>query len=266
MTSKRKLLQSRITKAREMQLYCLKRYLQTDWPDHRGAGVGLDDWVFEEILAQEELMKIEKQEKMIRHLEREKQNITGYHNACERGLKRVVSPVRDFNDQAVAAFKAGLGVAEGTPILGNQGLEVETNFSFAFVCGLLCRLEAVKGKSYLASWMKRGYYGIKANLDRKWDRLEVIFEEIEDEGIAIAGEGLVTQCADLSVYALKLITLRAQQQPTEFQKWIDEIVSIQDKEDIATVAKSQNGSQIIGEKMTSSIQPEDKDAAHFVSR
>lgn len=104
-----------------------------------------------------------------------------------------------------------------------RNLHSETNYTFGVICGLLAKLEAVKGKHYGASFMRRGELaGVKANVDRKFDRLEVLLDRSEGEE-AEKGENVTQNLGDLAVYVMKWLALRAEVAPEEFADWMEEI-------------------------------------------
>ena len=165
--------------------------------------------------------------------EQEKQS---YFEARNRALERIVKS-REFRAEADRAFIGGLLLVHpNDPTLGGittdeeitafmHGIKCESNFAFSAVLGICAHIEAVKGKGYQASWQKRGIKdGAWVNLQRKWDRLEALFERglsTED-----GGETMITTLADLAVYAIKTIALRTEMNPAEFRAWIKEVQSM----------------------------------------
>ena len=146
-------------------------------------------------------------------------------------MERIVEDIA-LTTQSTDWFRHGLGIASGLHsgawtefqdpadfLLEHS--KVETNEGFAVVCGILARLEAVKGKGYLASFMKRGTESVWANIERKYDRLDnIINNGLEGKGDAI------TNLGDLAVYCIKEITRRSELYPDEFKKWIEEVRSL----------------------------------------
>jgi hypothetical protein len=144
-----------------------------------------------------------------------------YEKAKERASNRLAGNV--FLD-AASAFQKGLtlGLAPNfNEVNLFEKIQSETNYGFSFVCGLLAALEAKKGKHYAASWMRRGEAGALANMQRKFDRLEVLTGQQSREG-----ETLSEQLGDLAVYAIKWTVLRNEISPEEFRKWVDEIAKL----------------------------------------
>lgn len=153
-----------------------------------------------------------------------------YFAARDRALERHVESA-NLISEAEQGFSLGLRWATIGPT-GPSFAEVEldwikekikseNNFAFGFVCGVLSRLEAVKGKHYAGSWQKRGEDGILRNLERKVDRLDILVnEEVAD---STAGENLTQSLGDAAVYSMKWITLRAEIDPQEFINWVEEV-------------------------------------------
>jgi hypothetical protein len=138
-----------------------------------------------------------------------------YFEARNRALERVVSG-KDFLSDVERGIAHGIRAADILEI-GDAPLAPETNYGFAFVCGVLAKLEAVKGKSYEASWMKRGDESIFANIQRKYDILDARFHGNN------VGESRVTNLADLAVYCVKEICRQAQLNPDEVKSWLEEV-------------------------------------------
>lgn len=132
----------------------------------------------------------------------------------------------ELSEDCLAGFRMGMGLVHSqVPEFARsvtRNLHPEMNYTFGVLCGVLAKLEAVKGKHYQASWMKRGELaGAKANLDRKFDRLEALMSQA-DEGVS-KGENITQTLGDLAVYALKWISLRSEIAPKEVSDWMEEI-------------------------------------------
>lgn len=106
-------------------------------------------------------------------------------------------------------------------------IQTESSYGFAFMCGLLCKVEAVKGKHYAAIWQKRGEPGILDNLLRKANRAEQIVElqkvAPERPFSADDGETLSETLGDGAVYALKWLTWRKEFNPQEFLDFVQKV-------------------------------------------
>jgi hypothetical protein len=147
-----------------------------------------------------------------------------YHEARDRALTRLVEG-NTFRAECETGFSWGLAASEG--FLSNaaklelvEKLKSESNFAFSFVCGLLCKMESVKGRSYAASWQKRGERdGAMVNVQRKFDRLESALQGTQ-------GETLTQTLGDMAVYAAKWTVLRAEISPEEFAVWMEEIATL----------------------------------------
>lgn len=154
--------------------------------------------------------------------EREKQL---YELAHERALARKTER-ENLIPELVEAFQAGISMACGSRsdehlrMTVNGWIKSETNYAFAFICGFLCKLEALKGKHYAASWQKRGERdGALVNLQRKIDRLEVVVSG----GGTGDGETPTQTLGDSAVYSTKWIVLRAELDPEEVFNWFKEV-------------------------------------------
>ena len=102
-----------------------------------------------------------------------------------------------------------------------MGVLSETNDGFALVCALIGRVERVKGKGYRASFMKRGESEIKANLDRKYDRL--------DNWEKLSPEDLLDTLGDLAVYAVKWVQYALDRLPPEAaQRYVKAIAEMEE--------------------------------------
>jgi hypothetical protein len=145
-----------------------------------------------------------------------------YFAARDRALERHVEGTSLY-EEAASGFHAGLHMTDRTSDGYSfsdivEKIKTETNFGFGFICGVLARLEAVKGKHYAGSWQKRGEPGVLANVHRKTDRLEELINTDSQ-----AGENLSQTLGDGAVYAIKWMTLRAELDPEEFLKWVKEV-------------------------------------------
>jgi hypothetical protein len=204
---------------RELE-YCRKQLreileIRTSHPElesHPGGIVlGLSDWLMEEVIILgriKKLMATEEETKL-------------YLQARDRALVRYTE-ANALMDECVAGFRAGLLYATVDPLTPVQmrsvHLQTENNFSFAFICGILARLEAVKGKGYQASWQRRGEVdGVMVNMDRKYDRLDAVVRRNS------TGETTSQVLGDLAVYAIKFLTLRAEINSEELFNWIEEV-------------------------------------------
>lgn len=159
-----------------------------------------------------------------------------YHEARDRALVRTVEG-NTFRAECETGFSWGLAASEGnmtnaTKLELTEKLKSESNFAFSFVCGLLCKLESVKGRSYAASWQKRGERdGAMVNVQRKFDRLEsAIYGRTP-------GETLTQTLGDMAVYAAKWTVLRAEIDPAEFSAWVDEVINLikKQKEELGSI-------------------------------
>ena len=151
-----------------------------------------------------------------------------YFEARNRAMERVVEDIA-LTTKSSEYFRHGLGMTSGLhPVWGEndpisfmtQNSKVETNEGFAIVCGILARLEAVKGKSYQASWMKRGDESVFANMARKFEILDAKMHGLD------LGETRTTNLADLAVYCIKEIQRQSELNPEEFKKWLEEVRSL----------------------------------------
>jgi len=128
-----------------------------------------------------------------------------------------------FISEAQDGFWEGLSLSISVKTQSSGPPRCESNFSFSFVLALLARLEACKGKHYEASFIKRGRASLKANIDRKYDRLDVVMRE---NFVSDAGETPVETLGDLAVYALKGLIFFSEMHPEQFAKWVDYIRSL----------------------------------------
>jgi hypothetical protein len=139
-----------------------------------------------------------------------------YIEARNRALARNTEGL-EFDDECTGGFTDGLRVKPTNP----SWLLPETNDGFSRICGLLTVLQAKKGKSYAASWQKRGMQGAFTNLQRKYDRIDTIVNYDGDH--PPGGESLTSQLADMAVYAILMLSLQAQLNPVELEQWLQEI-------------------------------------------
>lgn len=91
----------------------------------------------------------------------------------------------------------------------------ESNEGFAIVCAFLAKVEAVKGKGYLANWQENGLRSALDNLRRKFGRIKTIIENNSDGG----GESLSENVADLAVYSIKTLAYLNELNPEEVLRW-----------------------------------------------
>lgn len=160
-------------------------------------------------------------------LAEKKQQEERYFLARNRALERSIRAI-EMNREVLGAFRDGLQVTEGLldPAECLAKCLPETNYGFALLCGLLSRLEALKGQHYGASWMKRGELGIHANVARKFDRLEELMQDVGEEG-----ESIGVTSGDLAVYAIKWMTYRAEFIPAEILSIVAECLKLKPKND-----------------------------------
>lgn len=151
-----------------------------------------------------------------------------YFEARNRCMERIVEDIA-LTTKSTEFFRHGLGIASGLRSISDvanpiefllRNSKVETNEGFAIICGILARLEAVKGKSYQASWMKRGEESVFHNMARKFEIIEARMHGSK------VGEGLLTNLGDLAVYCIKEIQRQSELYPEEFKKWIEEVRSL----------------------------------------
>jgi hypothetical protein len=128
--------------------------------------------------------------------------------AAEIGFRNAISMVSS-PDSLVAQFYL--------PVNGN----CESASLFAAMCAFLTKLEAFKGKHYQASWCRRGWPGIFANIARKFDRIDAVAG-----GDSEAEETLTETLGDLAVYAIKALSWQAAVAPMEFDAWLKNIQSL----------------------------------------
>jgi len=147
-----------------------------------------------------------------------------YFAARDRALARHIERI-EFVQEAHPSFMEGLQGAFDRITATDLAADVvtETNQGFAIVCGLLARIEAVKGTHYAASWEKRGEVGILANVQRKFDRLDNL---LPHEGVSEGDESITETLGDLAVYSIKWLTRRAMTHPLEFEAWIKRIQTL----------------------------------------
>lgn len=148
-----------------------------------------------------------------------------YFEARNRALERLIPDNTGnngrFMDELTEAFRDGIMAATFPNQFETQDftrIKTETNYGFAFICGVLAKLEAVKGKHYAGSWQKRGEPVVLSNVQRKLDRLDQLLNTD-----STAGENLSQTLGDGAVYSVKWLTLRAELDPEEFIKWVEEV-------------------------------------------
>jgi hypothetical protein len=153
-----------------------------------------------------------------------------YFQARDRALTRFVEGNK-FKEECETGFSWGIAASEEGGIHPDSEAEIinriksESNFAFGFVCGLMAKMESMKGRSYASSWQKRGEAGILPNLQRKFDRLDSLMENPNS-----AGDTLSQTVGDLGVYGFKWLVLRAEINPAEFMSLIKEIRLLKGKE------------------------------------
>lgn len=148
-----------------------------------------------------------------------------YFQARNRCLERLVGG-NSFRSECLSWFLDGIELIESEalrrltstpPDVVVKNILSETNSGFSTLCGVLAKFEAVKGKGYQASWMKKGSESIVANIQRKFDLVDARMHGNE------VGEGLITNLADLAVYCIKAIAWKAELSPDEMQVWLKEV-------------------------------------------
>ena len=153
-----------------------------------------------------------------------KEETQAYFDARNRAMERVVEGSilrRELTDGFFEGFDEAANLTERELMLAK--VWPETNFGFAFICGVLTKVEAIKGKGYLASCFKRGMQGgILPNLERKLDRVSALV----NHDVAGKGESLTESLADLAVYAIKGITLQSVLNPEEVEKWLEGVKNL----------------------------------------
>lgn len=145
-----------------------------------------------------------------------------YFAARDRSVSRVVS-ARELDTEMGAAFQFGLRVASQLLPMDSQldpALIVpESNFGLGVVLGFAAKMEAIKGKQYGGSWMRRGERdGALVNVQRKFDRLEQALNPYQER--EFGDDTVCDSLGDLLVYCGKWLTLRAQTHPEEFRRWL----------------------------------------------
>ena len=95
----------------------------------------------------------------------------------------------------------------------------ESNEGFAILCAMLAKVEAVKGKGYLANWQENGLKSALDNMRRKFGRVKTIIEHDSDSG----GESLTENVADLAVYSIKTLSYLNELNPKEVLQWAEGI-------------------------------------------
>jgi hypothetical protein len=146
--------------------------------------------------------------------------------------RAVIRPTDYFNlsIEAAKGFGDGMAVAyELVPLTPTtmRRIETESAYAFAFVCGMLCKVEAVKGKHYAAVWQKRGDASALDNVLRKANRAEQVVELAKiapDRALSPDdGESLSETLGDGTVYSIKWLTWRKEYDPAEFQSFVQKV-------------------------------------------
>lgn len=148
-----------------------------------------------------------------------------YFAARNRALERLTDQNSLIHDSQ-EGFEAGIAAACGS-ISSEELLELvkrnvaaESTWSFSFICGFLVRMEAIKGRQYLASWMKKGEkHGALVNVQRKMDRLDAAIL-LGDNSVQ---ETITETLGDQAVYDIKWLALRAEIDFEQFINWLEEI-------------------------------------------
>jgi hypothetical protein len=158
-----------------------------------------------------------------------------YNEAYKRAEERSIDGL-SLMTQSIVAFRIGMQVALGQEHLIDipsiveklKDVKSETNFGFAFVCGVMAVLEAIKGKGYKASWQAEGEDSALYNIKRKYDRLKA---QKGTEPGALSFEDRPTTAADLAVYGIKLTTWFNEFDPVSFKAWIKEVQQLVTKQE-----------------------------------
>jgi hypothetical protein len=150
-----------------------------------------------------------------------------YFAARNRAMERIVEGPK-FQAELTDSFSHTLYLLQHSDPnvrVAAELIEPETNVGFAMILAGLARVEAIKGKGYLASCFKRGMQGgLLPNLERKMDRVSALINDnAKNEG---GGESLTENLADLAVYAIKGITLQSTLNPEEVEKWIEGVKNL----------------------------------------
>lgn len=155
-----------------------------------------------------------------------------YNNAMKRSETRRTDFV-SIRNQCEVGYEEGIRVA--FDLIFGEDLEnvldtvlSESNYGFAFICGVMSVLEAVKGKGYKASWQSEGEISALPNIRRKYDRLKSMQGMMP--GTLALDETRPTTAADLAVYAAKLTTWYNEFDPAGFRAWIKEVQTFVTKE------------------------------------
>jgi hypothetical protein len=141
-----------------------------------------------------------------------------YLEARNRAINRATEGP-EFMDECRGAFLSGMDIRR-EEIAPNRFLS-ESNDGFSRICGLLTVVQAKKGKSYQASWQRRGMEGAFSNLQRKYDRIDALVNTGNEPG-----ESLMSQLADMAVYAIFMMSLQASLKPEELSDWVAEVKSL----------------------------------------
>lgn len=179
-------------------------------------------WI-EDVIAEETILLLLIQERD----QGMKTTATLYEEAKKRAIARDTEEfdgIRNGFEDGISAVthRGGIDRRRWLEVIVSR-IKSESNYGFAFVCGMLCKLEAVKGKHYQASWQKHGETNAFANMSRKTDRLEAIMSGQQ------GGENLSQTLGDAAVYAIKWIVLRNEINPEEFLGLLTEILSLENR-------------------------------------
>jgi len=178
-----------------------------------GLRLAKSDAIAEEVLILEEMKRVYSE--IVERL---------YQEATKRAESRHIDP-RSLLDECRSGFVYGMEAALGKMIKEEveyylQFIRSESNIGFAFVCGVMAVLEAIKGRGYKASWQGEGEDSALANIKRKYDRLKALKGT---EPGALSFEDRPTTAADLAVYAVKFTTWFNEFDQEGFKAWIKEV-------------------------------------------
>jgi hypothetical protein len=155
-----------------------------------------------------------------------------FEEARSRAVKRETDYF-NLSLEAAKGFGEGLAVAYDITVLTPammQRIQTETTYGFAFIAGMLCKVEAIKGRHYAAIWQKRGEQGILDNLMRKANRAEQVVELANlapDRPMsADDGETLSETLGDGTVYSIKWLTWRKELKAQEFLDFLKKVQAL----------------------------------------
>lgn len=130
-----------------------------------GFRLWMSDWLSEEVILLEEIETL--MDDKVTQL---------YEEAKKRAMDRDIS-FAGLSREAMEGFQDGLrAVYDKNFIVAFERIKSESTYGFAFICGMFTKREAIKGKSYGASWQRKGEPGILKQVQRKTDRTEMAVE------------------------------------------------------------------------------------------